>query len=332
MTENDFILVHSEEIEDSASGHGTSVRRRKSLTADYVEKTINPDGSFKESPDTWAANNAKAKKISDQIRAKGNSAYIVPKTFIRRGKVREIAADKILAKDLPREFLFENADWLIPAMGNFINDMSELRHTRAREAGKDFINGIGIGQDGREGLKKILESVPEIVSENAIKTALEAYDYLSGLPENHEMVFAHNDLHGGNVFVDPDKKTVTIIDFELAGYTTKLHAMYGKNLTAWTELWEYINKLPRTTNPGFKWNFDKDIATMVQTMGRVAYTIRKYKNSDDKSNAEKIKQQIEDDAKRIYLILGKKKVEELQKHKKEPEMTMALAPMSHYEK
>ena len=198
----DFIIVESNKGADvTMSGHGTTVRRVKTLNGDIVEKNINPEGAFQDDSDRWMQLNVNAKQIADEMRAKNNSAYVVPRTFISHGKVREsLAAGVTLRnaiKDNP-QWLSQNHDWIVPAIAAFINDMSELRPVKYLDKNPS-LGGVRI-RNVSELRRALNYRGPDVVSPEHQKLIEEIYNFLCDCPENKEMVFGHNDLHPDNIF------------------------------------------------------------------------------------------------------------------------------------
>ncbi|MBD5388905.1 aminoglycoside phosphotransferase family protein [bacterium] len=260
--------------ESSKSGHGTSVQRRPTLSGrDMVEKTINPNGTDRDHPDRWWANQERAHDISDQVRAIGNPAYDVPKTFVAHGKVREEFAPGTVLREIDPAIMEQHRPELIRAVGNLINDMSEMHPTQLRNPDSHLFPMWGNGSvDVSRHLTKKLDGV---VSDADIQTIVAAHAFLDNLPEAQEMVFSHNDLHPGNIIMDPETGRVSIIDFELAGYRPKLAIMYHPTLSL-GDLWNYVNHLPRTTNPDLTWNFDKNKAEVFRLLATIARDVMRF--------------------------------------------------------
>ncbi|MBQ8255534.1 MAG: phosphotransferase [Alphaproteobacteria bacterium] len=258
----EFKVIKKEEIEepqDFPFGHATSVRRQETSSGDVVVKQINKKGPLPFNVNEqsakklmWMAGQQNGKKIADEIRKKNNPAYFVPRTFISHSKVREQFASGQLWRDVIDTLSPEEKKWAYKALAEFINDMSELRPVRAADEGFGLSSSIRTSDD----MAKALDGVDEqFLSAEDKRLFQDVYDYLSQIPENQIMVFGHNDLHGGNILIDTEKKQLSIIDFELSGYRTAFDTMYTFGLLRVPELWEYVNKLPRSTNPNLTWHF-----------------------------------------------------------------------------
>lgn len=270
----DFIhLGNGDKPQKILSGVNSIVTRHPTLSGfDMVEKHMNQDSTMRDSPEKWAKSIIYARQISDEIRAIDNPAYDVPKTFISNGKVREQAAQGVMMRELRYETLCEHWDKILPSMAHFINDMSELRPVRSRRISEKTTRDICI-RDSKDLVKMLTKKVSDILPPENIKMIVNAYALMDNLPENQEMVFAHNDLHQGNIMVDPVTGRLSIIDFELAGYQSKFAIMYAKKTTAVPELWEYINKLPRSKNPNLTWEFDTNKSNMFRLVQQITLSI-----------------------------------------------------------
>ena len=115
-------------------------------------------------------------------------------------------------------------------------------------------------------LRDFLKDFSYLIPGQYLETILGMYEYLRNLPENQIMVCAHNDLHIGNLFWNNDKKLVSVIDFEMSGYRSKLGVMYGTGFTNVADLWACVDGLPRTKNPDLNWNFDSDKSILYGTL------------------------------------------------------------------
>lgn len=233
------------------SGHATVVQRMKALTGDIVVKE-HKETAGSETDVDWLEKQKKAQKIADEIRAKNNPLYFVPKTFISHGKVREEFVTGQRWRDIIKTLSPKDKKWAYAALAEFINDMSELRPIKydnnIRSVSRLPIKGI-------KELSSILDTWDEkYVSVEDKQLIKDIYEYLSSIPENKLMVFGHNDLHGDNIIIDLNKRQISIIDFEMTGYKSAYDVMYN-GITDFEELWEYINKLPRSTNPNLVWGF-----------------------------------------------------------------------------
>lgn len=302
------------------SGHATVVRPMKSLAGDIVVKE-HKETSGSETDSDWLAKQKNAKLIADEIRAKNNPAYFVPRTFISHGKVREEFASGVRWGDAMVKLSPEDKKWAYKALAEFVNDMSELRPIKYDEKIRNL---------PRLPIKSVkeLEDMLDTWDENDVcsedkKLIKDIYEYLNHIPENKLMVFGHNDLHGGNVFIDVDKKRIAIIDFEMSGYRPVGNVMYN-GIMDFDSFWEYVNKLPRTTNPNLYWEFIPEHRDLNKFLSWGYYEIVRLGKSV-KSLSKEIKQQ----CKRIRPIfatakLKRKKILETQK--------MPLVPMSHYER
>ncbi len=242
---NDFIMSPSSAPDTSIVGQSTVITYRQTLTGDFIRKT----SRLGVCPTTWLADMGRAKSISDQVRALNNPAYNVPRTYISHGKVYEEIAPGTKMRDLPKSYTQQNSDWQMPSMAHFINDMSELRPV------------FYIGQNDRVGNMNLYD-VNCFLSQTGGMLASQDQDlirsifmYLCALPENSQMVVSHNDLHGGNIVVDALNRRLSFIDFEMAGPASKLSVLYS-NVFGGNALWEYINELPRKTNPELQWDYD----------------------------------------------------------------------------
>lgn len=236
------------------SGHATVVRRQETLSGDIVIKEKKEE--FKSATnEEWLEKQINAAQIADEIRAKNNPAYVVPKTFIAHGKVREQFIDGIRWRNLFKLLSPADQEWAFNALAEFVNDMSELRpvkyDSRACGVPKLRIRDSDV-------LARILDAWDEkYVSRENKKLIQDIYEYLSKIPENKLMVFGHNDLHGDNVIIDLQKRQIAIIDFELSGYKSAYDTMYGGMLDS-ESFWKRVNMLPRTTNPDLTWDFVRE--------------------------------------------------------------------------
>ncbi len=329
--ENKPILVpnpRSAPDDTSFLGHGTRVMRRKSLNGDYVEKTVRDDGDFADDVGAWMDSSIGAKDISDAIRAKNNPAYTVPKTFISHGHVREELASGEQLRDMGRNFVSDNQDWVIPALANFINDMSELQPVKRPRATQSVRH---MSVRNVSDLEFLMMIMPHQLPRKDMNFLVKVYKYLRDLPENQTLVFAHADMHSGNIMVDAENKKVTIIDFEMVNWISQLQAMYIKRATANAQLWEYVNKLPRTTNPDLTWEYDEHKHTLFSNMGEVVRVIRNSIYEPEKNKRINLDEFFEQYIYHMRVVWGMIKIVE-RKRKKKPAPVTAIVPKSHYEK
>lgn len=233
------------------SGHATVVQPMKSLVGDIVVKE-HKETAGSETDADWLAKQKNSKLIADEIRKKNNPAYIVPRTFISHGKVREEFVSGQRWHEIIKTLSPQDKEWAYKALAEFVNDMSELRPIKYDEKIRNLprlpIKGV-----------KELENMLDTWDENDVcsedkKLIKDIYEYLSRIPENKLNVFGHNDLHGNNIIIDLDKRQIAIIDFEMSGYRPVGNVMYN-GIMDFDRFWEYVNKLPRTTNPNLYWEF-----------------------------------------------------------------------------
>ena len=233
------------------SGHATVVRLMKSLAGDIVVKE-HKETAGSETDADWLAKQKNAKLIADEIRKKNNPAYIVPRTFISHGKVREEFVSGQRWRDVIETLSPQDKEWAYKALAEFVNDMSELRTIKYDEKIRNLPR---LPIKGVKELETILDTWNEkYVSAEDKKLIKDIYEYLSSVPENKLNVFGHNDLHGDNIIIDLEKRQIAIIDFEMSGYRPVGNVMYN-GIMDFDRFWEYVNKLSRTTNPNLYWEF-----------------------------------------------------------------------------
>ncbi len=325
-TDKDFVIVNDESApEQTMSGHGTVVRHRRGLDKNFVEKQVSPTGVFKDKPWVWSDKISQARAVADRVRALNNPAYDVPKTFLLHNKVYETVAPGVMWGDLSREYLVQNKDWLIPAAANLINDMSEMKPVRKRNgASRKNVPGV-IVADVNE-LSALLNRRPDVISRADANLIKMLYKYLLSLPECNEMVYGHNDLNGGNVFIDDKTRRVTIIDFEMAGYNSKMLVKY-RGATAIKELFDYIdNNLARKLNVDFKWNFDENVHQMYALVWWVVFYLKKEREPEIQkipSKCARMRQLIKDKKLKFNIAAAATY---------QSPYDDALVPMSHYER
>ena len=267
------------------SGHGTTVvRRTATLGGEIVDKTMKPDGIFKDKLTEWMNSNIRARVVANKIHDKNNPAYNVPRTFISHGRVREQFAPGRPLRDLPQKYLKDNIPSLIWAVANFINDMSELEPVRTDMPPAKTIKRLGIKDI--DALNKLLDAADTILNTKDKNLIRDIFVLLRDLPENNKYVFSHNDLHGQNIMVDEETGRVSIIDFEFAGYASMFNVMYRTPNTRTKQLWDAVNKLPRTTNPNLYWDFDPDKGDLVYFMQVMTAAMRKYVRNAERYGPE----------------------------------------------
>lgn len=264
----------------SKSGHATVATRMSTLSGfDVMDKVVSPNGDLGLMPKLWFYRQKDAARVADMVRQKNNPAYTVPHTFVSHGHVRDEFVPGVAAADLPSTYTIEHKSELITAIGQFVNDMSELFPIR-RYSPERFADVTMMSVDVLDRMMNVCALSP--ISRAKIRNI---FEYLRDLPENQEMVFVHNDLNGANVLVDVDTGRVGIIDFELAEFQPKTTIMYSQ--LPYPKLWEYVNKLPRTTNTDLYWNYDPDIYTLFRFM---QWAISEMQNLLTDFNAKKINQ------------------------------------------
>ncbi len=275
-----FELVPNVEWDDEyegASGRATTVVRMESLDGPHVEKFVKDNGPFANNVPGWLMKQIDAAQIVNELRAKHNPYYDVPKTFISHGRVREQYVDGINAD----EYTGNKAD-LIPQIAHFINDMSELRPVQYMQNAK--LPGVFLNDVSE--LDMLLMDVRKfnVVKEENLKFIHDIFVFLRDMPENNTFVFGHNDLHPGNVLVNPKTGRVSVIDFELSGYQPMSYMLYNRYM-AKPMLWDYVNKLPRVMNPGLYWRFDARVDEMYSVINQVLFRIEALTTFYDKDMA-----------------------------------------------
>ena len=317
---NDFTVTVTQNAtdDDLPSGHATAARWRKTLNGDIVEKKPNPRGVFANLVVKWRGKMRHAKQVADEIRAKKNPAYDVPKTFISHDKVYENFASGKLLRDMPQQWIDENKGWIINAVAEFINDMSELypvKYDNENPALGDIpIKNI-------DELSVLLNSHGEdFLSKKDKKLILDVFAYLRDLPENKTFIFGHNDLHGGNIVVDLENKRVSIIDFDMAGYKSLFYTMYTF-FDGTKEMWAKVDRLPRAKNPNLRWDYDADIFELNKFLRWVVVEMRVDRDLN------RLKTKINKQCEYVRRIFATVQVKKKAKFVEEKSM---IVPMSHY--
>lgn len=316
----DFSMTLTKNVdnENLPSGYATTARRRKTSNGDIVEKNPNPRGVFANLVVKWRKKMSHAKQIADEIRAKKNPAYDVPKTFISHDKVYENFASGKLLRNMSKEEINKNSDWLINAVAEFINDMSELYPVKYQDD-NPCVGTVGV--KNIDELSVLLNSHGEdFLSKKDKKLILDVFAYLRDLPENKTFVFGHNDLHGGNIVVDLENKRVSIIDFDMAGYKSLLYTMCASYGDVY-DLWNTVAKLSRVKNPNLRWGYDVNVFELNKFLRWVVVEMRTDKDLDRLKT--KINKQCEYVRKIFATVRIKKKA-------KSVEEKSAIVPMSHY--
>ncbi len=319
-----FELIPDAQLDDEfdgVSGRGTTVFRHEGLDGPFVEKFVKDTGPFVMRYPMWLEKQVDAAQIVNELRGKANPNYNVPKTFISNGRVREQFVDGVYAD----EAAMSKAD-LIPAVAHFINDMSELRpvyRVKNEKVPGIFVNNVSE-------LDGVLDKVRKfnVVSEENLNFIHEVFVFLRDMPENNIFVFGHNDLHPGNMLVNPDTGQLSVIDFELAGYQPMSYMLYNRN-TAKPALWDFVNKLPRVKNPGLYWRFDACVDEMYSVINRVLFKIEAAMVYDSD-----IARHTLTDINMICNPIVRKRFAKLKLNylNSETNKKMPLVPMSHYER
>ena len=311
---------------DLPSGHATVVRKMETLTGDVVVKEINKKtGKFNvteaEREVWWLNAQKKAKVNSEKIREKGSSVYFVPKTYVSHGKVREEFVSGNRWRDVFKGLSDQDKIWAFKAVAEFINDMSELYPIKY----DDKVRSVPfIPIKGPEALAKGLETLDEkYISKEDKQLIQEIYEYLSSVPENRVLVWGHNDLHPDNIIIDLEKRQIGIIDFELSGYGSAFCSMYRGMMDS-PDFWDYVNKLPRSKNPDFSWNFVSEHRDLHRFL-RWAYKEVVESGQSLESVSDKLRAECE----RIRYVFARAKIKSNTPAEKQK---MPLVPMSHYEK
>lgn len=329
-----FVIIETNNSpnNDIMSGRGTSVRRRRTVSGgDLAEKSINIDGPFADDEEKWFGDNQYAQSISDKIREKNNPAYFVPKIFISHGKVRDQFAEGIRLRNMDEKYREQNSEILITAVGNFINDISELYPAKTTKTNAS-VPGVRV-RDVKE-LNSLLSNFKDIISKQNLRLISELYKYLRDLPENNEFIFAHRDLHPDNILVDTKTGRVSIIDFELAGYQSKFAAMYQMGTNAFPELWDYIDRLPRSTNSKLSWDFDENKYRAFRFMRWVTVEMMNFLANKEKHDQCAFVKKIERNCRDARFTFGKIKLNNLNgvRPRDKHLANTAIVPTSHYEK
>ncbi len=323
----DGFQIVTEKLKDenieSPSGHATKVRKIDTLSGEYVVKELNENGRFgvkKEDRKQWWENSQKKSKFnSDEIRAKQNPAYMVPKTHIAHGKVREEFASGVRWRDVIGTMSHDDKVWAYKALAEFINDMSELRPVEyvdnprgldclpVRET--DVVAQIVGGWDDK------------FVSPADKRFIQDVYEYMTNVPENKCMVYGHNDLHGDNIIVDLEQRQIAIIDFECAGSQQMINSMYFGTYGGMQIFWDYVNSLPRATNPDLVWNYVPEHRELLSFLRWGTFSVQL-------EGVEKMSKKIANECKRMRPIFAAAKL----KCGVAAKNKMPIVPMAHYEK
>lgn len=311
---------------DLPSGHATVVKKIETLTGDVVVKEINEQtGKFNVSGDErvvwWMNAQKKAKEYSEAVRKKENSAYLVPKTYIAHGKVREQYVSGQRWRDVFKGLSQQDKIWAKKALAEFINDMTELHPIKYDDSVRSVPT---LRIKGPAELAKGLETWDEkYVSTEDKQLIQDIYEYLSQVPENRTLVWGHNDLHPDNIIIDLEKRQIGIIDFELAGYGSAFCSMYWGIFQS-PEFWDYVNKLPRSKNPDYQWNFVPEHLELFKFL-RWGYCEIVRDGKSLESMSEKLKVECE----RIRYVFARAKTKSQAATQKQK---MPLVPMSHYDR
>ena len=330
MTEyaKSFEFIKSDDVQqpETLSGHLTMVHQQKTLTGDIVVKNLSPKTKYmdinkEDTPQRWLDSQKNAKKIADEIRAKNNPAYFVPKTFIAHGKVREQFASGKRWCDVFKTLSPQDKEWACKAIAELINDMSELRPVKYNKHGRNLPS---IAIKGPEKLAEMLQKCDDkYISKANKKLIQDIYEYLMNVPENKMMVFSHNDLNGGNIIIDLEKRQVSVIDFEMAGYSSAFDIMYSGMFDS-PGVWQYINHLPRSNNTKLSWNFVPEHGELYKFIRwGWANFVR------DGMSLEQMSDTIKKNCDKVRFVFAQAKARAKMSAKKEK---MPLVPMSHYEK
>ncbi len=233
-------------------GHETVAYRRHDANGDFVEKRPRDIQSL----DTWLANKKSVAVVVNKLHKFNNPAYRVPQMRVGTDMVVEDFAPG----DTLEKFHGKKLDFIMPAIANLLNDMSELFPVRVSDSGA--IHGIESVSD--------VNALDVWLSDTGLRTVISdmdrelirrAYEYIRDLPENRELVFSHNDLNDGNIIIDNNTGTVTFIDFELADFRSKFQIFdeldYLKHFceNGVAPMWTMLENLPRRNNPKLKWGF-----------------------------------------------------------------------------
>ena len=220
-----------------------------------------------------------------------------------------------------------------------MNDMTEL-YPVVCDDGHNALPNLPV-KDARALEEMLARWDDKYVGAENKKLIREIYDYLANLPENKTLVFGHNDLHGdnikegadghggifeamtrNNIIVDMDKRQVSIIDFECAGYRPAFAAMYCGTLAGNPEFWAYMNKLPRKTNPGLRWNYVPEHTELFQFLRWCSFDVVL-------EGVKNMASQIAEKCDKIRFVLARAKMhhQELLQQQKMP-----LVSVSHYDR
>lgn len=328
VNSKDFQIIKTDDGVDKsvlASGHATTVRRVQTLTGDVVEKHLNnATGRFSVKQegraDWWMQKQKDAQQIADAIRAKNNPAYFIPKTYISHGKVREEFASGKSWRGMAMGMDRADKEWVYRSLAEFMNDMTEL-YPVVCDDGHNALPNLPV-KDASALEEMLARWDDKYVGAENKKLIREIYDYLANLPENKTLVFGHNDLHSDNIIVDMDKRQVSIIDFECAGYRPAFAAMYCGTLAGNPEFWAYMNKLPRKTNPDLRWNYVPEHTELFQFLRWCSFDVVL-------EGVKNMASQIAEKCDKMRFVLARAKMhhQELLQQQKMP-----LVPVSHYDR
>lgn len=316
-------------VNDASFGHATVVRKRSALDKDIVVKEINQDGVFDEKmtgedrKNWWLESQKNAALISDEIRAKNNPAYFVPRTYISHGKVYEEFASGNRWRDIYKDISSEDLDWIFMGLAKFINDMSELRPIKYVDK-VSKVCGLPQIKSSYDLQRKLSKVDEKYISAKNKKLIQDIYDYLLQVPENKIMVFGHNDLHGDNIIIDIDEKQLSIIDFECAGYESAFKTMYVRGMFDYPFFWQCINELPRTKNSNFSWGFVSE--------HRDLYKFLRWLHNELLRNGKSLESMSREIAMKCGVISFIFEDAKFNQQEKIEKQKMPMVKMSHYEK
>lgn len=307
-------------------GSITTVRRRPTGSGwDMAERMVNPNGKMSNDPQKWIKRTKYAKTVSDALRARGNRAYNVPRTFSLFNRFRDQWVPGVpLRKLYGTDYLVQNETIILNAMAEMINDMSELYPTYVADQPMPIPQWF----KNRRVLKDTLIEASDVIPTTDAKTIQDVYDTLMNLPENRQMIFHHCDMHPDNILVDPKTNTVSFIDFERAGYISKFYATYFFGPASSPQLWDIVNKLPRAKNPLLIWSYNDNIKKLIDLLSDATWELINYSplGMPDDLRDEFVKK-IQDIANKMRFIMGKLRIE-----KTKPQPVTTLVTRNHYER
>lgn len=177
-------------------------------------------------PGDWLAKQRHAQNVMGALKSVANPAYFVPQML-------EISADKMFAIEtrayghpISSAYFYklsrDDQDRIYNAIAHLMNDINQSRPVLTQSQMFDNDNDA----TGNMPFKDVIEKMKQYIPADDLKIVTAAKEWFDAVaPNDASVVFSHGDMNENNIFYDPQRRVVSIIDFADARYEN-IHYMF----------------------------------------------------------------------------------------------------------